>query len=60
LFAVQGPLNDASHRIASVDTAQAAAQPIEASSEQVRQLQPEAPDSQGQRLEIQRRTVLTP
>jgi hypothetical protein len=60
LFAVEGPLDDASHRIASVDKAQAAALPIEASSEQVRQLQSEAPDSQAQRLEIQRRTALNP
>lgn len=59
LFAVEGPLDDACHRIASVDKAQASAQPIEVSSRQV-QARPEAAESQAQQVETQRRIALTP
>lgn len=59
LFAVEGPLQDASHRIVSVEKAPAAAQSIEASSTQVRQ-QMEAAASHPQPAETQRRTALTP
>lgn len=59
LFAVEGPLDDARHRIASVDKAQASAQPVEVSSRQV-QAQPEAAESQAPQVETQRRIALTP
>lgn len=59
LFAVEGPLQDASHRITSVEKTLAAAQPIETSSNQVRQ-QMEAGAPLPQPAETQRRTALTP
>jgi hypothetical protein len=60
LFAVEGPLEDARHRIASVDKAQAAQQPLEASSQAVVHAPREAPAGTEPALEMQRRAALTP
>lgn len=60
LFGVEGPLEDASHRIASVDKTQAASQPIETSSRQLdRRMEAEA-NAQPQQVEMQRRTLVMP
>ncbi|QNP41110.1 XVIPCD domain-containing protein [Lysobacter solisilvae (ex Woo and Kim 2020)] len=60
LFAVEGPLEDARHRIASVDKAQAAAQPLEASSQALAQVPREASASVEPTMDVHRRAALTP
>lgn len=61
LFAVEGPLQDASHRIASVDKTQAASQSIEASSQQLHSLaQPQAQLPVQPTEDVQRRAALLP
>lgn len=64
LFAVEGPLEDASHRIASVDRSQAAAQSIEVSSQllQAQASQPGTVDTQvtQQQQQQQRNRALAP
>lgn len=59
LFAVEGPLEDARHRLASLDKAQAAAQPLEASSQSVAQARTKAEPVEPA-MEPHRRGVLTP
>ena len=60
LFAAEGPLDGASRRIAGIDKAQAAAQPLEASSQQVQLQRTDATDSQAQRPETRQGVALTP
>lgn len=60
LFAVEGALDGASRRIAGIDKAQAAAQPLEASSQQVQLQRTDATDSQAQRPETRQGVALTP
>jgi hypothetical protein len=60
IFAVEGPLENASHRIAGMDKAQAAEQPIETSSRQLGpQHRPEAQIGSPQ-AEVTRRAVFVP
>jgi acetyl esterase/lipase len=59
LFAVEGPLDDARHRIAGVDRTQAAAQPLESSSNVAIEAQRGAAAA-APAIEVHRRSVLAP
>lgn len=59
LFGVEGPLEDARHRLASIDKTQAAAQPLEASSQYATQI-PANADPIEPAMELKRRGALTP
>lgn len=59
VFAVDGPLEDASHRIASVDKTQAAAQPLESSSRIVAGIQHGSAAAEPT-MEVHKRGALTP
>jgi hypothetical protein len=59
LFAVEGPLQDASHRIASVDKAWAAIQPIQASSHLLGPHQLQQPEVPAQSRQAESQRVVT-